>query len=98
MTKADDAAAYLWRAHRERRAFENLPDPLAPATIDEAYDAQEAFHRLAIPALGRIAGVKIATTTKVMQALMGIDHPCGGAIFASRVFPSPAELDLSAYV
>ena len=32
-----------------------------------------------------MAGLKIATTTKVMQQLMGIDHPCGGTIFASRV-------------
>jgi 2-keto-4-pentenoate hydratase len=36
--------------------------------------------------------MKIATTTKVMQALMGIDHPCGGAIFSSRVHRSPARI------
>ncbi len=98
MAKADDAAEFLWRAHRERLPFANLSGALAPDSIDEAYEIQEAFHRLLIPAFGPIAGVKIATTTKVMQALMGIDHPCGGAIFASRVFASPAAFDRAPYM
>jgi 2-keto-4-pentenoate hydratase len=66
--------------------------------MDEAYDAQEAFHRLATPSLGPIAGVKIATTTKVMQALMGIDHPCGGGIFAKTIHRSPARLACADFV
>lgn len=96
--RAEAAAAWIRDAHRARRPFENLPDPLAPAGIDEAYDIQEAFHRLLAPELGPVAGAKIATTTKVMQALMGIDHPCGGAIFSSCVYRSPADIDASAYV
>ncbi len=43
-------------------------------------------------ALGPIAGLKVATTTKVMQELMGIDHPCMGTIFAARVYASPATI------
>lgn len=92
------AADWIWRAHQARQAFDNLPADLAPSTIDGAYDIQEAFHRRLAPSLGAIAGLKIATTTKVMQALMGIDHPCGGAIFSSRVYQSPATIDASAYV
>ena len=44
------------------------------------------------------AGRKIATTTKVMQQLMGIDHPCGGMIFASRVHRSPASIRKADFV
>lgn len=92
------AADFLWQAHRARRDFENLPPDIAPATVDQAYDVQEAFHRRLFPVFGPIGGLKIATTTKVMQQLMGIDHPCGGAIFASRIHASPASLNLSDYV
>jgi len=48
--------------------------------------------------LGPVAGRKIATTTKVMQELMGIDHPCGGLIFASRIHRSPATIRKADYV
>lgn len=96
--RIDAAAAFIRDAHRARRPFENLPARLAPSGVDEAYDIQEALHRLLIPELGPIAGVKIATTTKVMQALMGIDHPCGGAIFASRIRQAPAEIDSGPFV
>jgi 2-oxo-3-hexenedioate decarboxylase/2-keto-4-pentenoate hydratase len=43
-------------------------------------------------------GLKIATTTKVMQQLMGIDHPCMGTIFASRVHASPARIAKADYI
>ncbi|WP_342360297.1 2-keto-4-pentenoate hydratase [Terrarubrum flagellatum] len=96
--QAERAAEQIWRAHRNRERFANLSGDLAPASVDEAYDVQEAFHRLAQPSLGPIGGLKIATTTKVMQALMGIDHPCGGAIFQSRIYSSPATIDRAPYV
>ena len=35
--------------------------------------------------------MKIATTTKVMQELMGIDRPTSGMIFARRIHASPAR-------
>ena len=76
----------------------NLPAELRPADVDEAYAAQAEFHRLAIPVHGPIGGWKIATTTKVMQELMGIGHPCAGAIFESRIHLSPARLHSADYV
>jgi len=66
---------------------------LRPSSIAEAYAAQEACYRLAETTYGVVGGAKIATTTKVMQQLMGIDHPCGGAIFARTIHASPATLD-----
>jgi len=50
------------------------------------------------PRLGGVAGLKIATTTRVMQELMGIDHPCGGVIFAANVHASPAQIRLASHV
>ena len=90
MSQAAEAARYIDEAHRTRARYQNLPEAIAPRTIAEAYAAQAALCELWGPRLGPIAGLKIATTTKVMQELMGIDHPCMGTIFAARVYASPA--------
>ena len=92
MFSAAQAAQFLDEAHRSRARYQNLPDAIAPGNFDEAYAAQEALRALWEPRFGPIAGRKIAVTTKVMQELMGIDHPCGGLIFASRLHRSPARI------
>jgi 2-keto-4-pentenoate hydratase len=91
-------AHWMWDARRQRLPYRNLPDELRPASIAEAYAAQEAYYRLAEPLYGAVAGAKIATTTKVMQQLMGITHPCGGAIFARTIHASPARLRTADFV
>jgi 2-keto-4-pentenoate hydratase len=98
MFSAQEAARYLDEAHRSRAPYQNLPDAIVPGNFDEAYAAQEALCALWEPRLGRIAGRKIAVTTKVMQELMGINHPCGGMIFASRIHQSPASIRKGDYI
>ena len=66
----DAMARYMWDARRARQKHANLPAALHPGSIAEAYQAQEAYCRLAEPVYGPVAGVKVATTTKVMQELM----------------------------
>ena len=96
--QVDAMARHMWDARRARQKYSNIPDALKPASIAEAYQAQEAYYRLAEPVYGPVAGVKVATTTKVMQQLMGIDHPCGGAIFQKTVHQSPARIAKSDFV
>jgi 2-keto-4-pentenoate hydratase len=98
MSRAADAARFLDEAHRTRARYQNLPEAIAPGTVAEAYAAQAALCELWAPRLGAVAGLKIATTTKVMQQLMGIDHPCMGTIFASRVHASPATIRKADFV
>ena len=98
MFVATQAAQYLDEAHARGARYENLPAAIAPTSVAEAYVVQEALCRLWAPRLGAVAGLKIATTTKVMQQLMGIDHPCAGMIFASRVHASPAVIRKADYV
>ena len=98
MFSAAQAARYLDEAHRARARYQNLPEAIAPRNFDEAYAAQEALCALWLPRLGPIAGRKIAVTTKVMQELMGIDHPCGGLIFASRIHRSPGQIAKADFV
>ena len=92
MSRAAEAARYIHEAHRTRARYQNLPEAIAPSTVAEAYAAQAALCELWGSRLGPIAGLKIATTTRVMQELMGIDHPCMGTIFAARVYASPTTI------
>jgi 2-keto-4-pentenoate hydratase len=96
--RLDSMARWMWNARQRRQTFCNLPDELRPTSIAEAYAAQEVYYRLAEPVYGPVAGAKIATTTKVMQKLMGITHPCGGAIFARTIRTSPAKLRTADFV
>ncbi len=91
-------AQWMWQARERRLPFRNLPDELRPRSIVEAYKAQEAYYRLAEPLYGAVGGAKIATTTRVMQQLMGITHPLGGAIFARTIHTSPARLRTAGFV
>jgi 2-keto-4-pentenoate hydratase len=91
-------ARWMWEGRVHRQPYRNLPDDLRPASMVEAYAAQEAYYRLAEPVYGAVAGAKIATTTKVMQQLMGIDHPCGGAIFSRTIHRSPAKLHAADFI
>jgi 2-keto-4-pentenoate hydratase len=92
------AAQFIANAHRDGEPYRNLPDAIAPATLAEAYAVQEALVPLWSPSRGPVAGLKIATTTKIMQALMGIDQPCGGMIYARQIHQSPMVLDASRYM
>ena len=85
-------AQWMWEGRQRRLPYANLPSDLIPGSIAEAYAAQEIYYRLAEPVYGGVGGAKIATTTKVMQELMGINHACGGAIFARTIHPSPATI------
>lgn len=92
------AAAFIAEAHNARAPYQNLPPEIAPPSVDDAYAAQEALRELWTPVYGPVRGLKIATTTKVMQALMGIDHPCGGMIYEQRIHQSPARLQLGDFM
>ncbi len=95
---AQAAARFIAEAHEKRDTYSNLRESIAPRTVADAYSAQEALRALWEPKYGPVAGWKIATTTKVMQALMGIDHPCGGMIYGKRIHVSPQKIRLSDYM
>jgi 2-keto-4-pentenoate hydratase len=97
-SRAAEAARFIDEAHRTRARFRNLPEAVAPATVAEAYAAQAALVELWGERLGPVAGLKIATTTRVMQELMGIGHPCMGTIFAARMYAAPAAVTKADYV
>lgn len=92
------AARFIAAAHDKRQAYQNLSGALEPKTVADAYAVQEALRAIWEPKWGKVAGLKIATTTKVMQQLMGIDHPCGGMIYEKRIHASPAKIRHADYM
>ena len=85
--RIDEAARQLFEDQRSNRNLADLPKRLRPRSLAEGYAIQDRLldHLLA-QGDGPIAGWKIALTTRVMQQLFGVDHPCEGAILASRVY------------
>ena len=95
---AAEAAARLFQEHRALRPLDGLPDALRPLDLAGAYAVQDHLQGLYFDAGEALAGWKVALTTPVMQKLVGIDHPCEGAIFASRVHREAVSLEARDYV
>ena len=92
-------AARLLASHRlTLEPLDALPPRLVPPDLAAAYAIQDQLHAELAPRLGRVAGHKIGCTTPVMQAFLGISHPCAGAVFAATVHESPAHLRHGDYV
>lgn len=99
MERIEACANRLFAEHRDKRPIDGfLPDDVRPRDVDEAYRVQDRLQALYEAAGKRIAGWKVALTTKVMQELVGVAHPLEGAIFADRVHASPARLRGADYV
>ena len=103
MTAEDDkvagAARQLFDEHRSGARLDGLPGELWPADMATAYAIQDGLLGLHEAAgEGAIAGWKVALTTPVMQAMVGVNEPCEGAILAHRRHDSPARLAAGDFV
>lgn len=89
-------AERLHRDHRQRKSFQPFVGDLAIEAIDDAYTTQQFFvEKLLAESEDRIGGYKIGLTSPRMQALLGIDSPIGGQVFAKRLFASGHRARLS---
>ena len=86
------AATFLARSRARMESFVPVPAEIAPRDAGEAYDVQEALHRLLAGRLGSVVGYKIALTTRVMQEMVDYGEPIPGAVFESTVHRSPATV------
>jgi 2-keto-4-pentenoate hydratase len=91
-------AVEIARFRRARLALPTLAPSLRPASLDEAYRAQECLHEELLPELGPRTGYKIGCTTPVMRDYLGISSPCAGGVFSRSMLESGVELDPTAYV
>ena len=67
---------------------------VAEPTLDNAYLIQDTFVDIMVQRGEKVVGWKVALTSKAMQEFCGVDHPLAGAVFASKVHPSPFQVSL----
>jgi 2-keto-4-pentenoate hydratase len=88
-----DAATELLDMRASHRVVPNLPPPLRPQTLADAYAIQ---HRvvagLVSQAGGRCIGFKVACTNEIAQAALQIDRPLFGRLMSQSTSPSGTTL------
>ena len=96
--RIEKAAAFMHQTHIDGSGHQRIPEAIRPRDLQEAYAAQEAFHRLRTgSASPSLAGYKIAATSKVIQEQVGLHEPFLGAILPGMVRHSPHALSLGDY-
>ena len=88
----EQAVALYIDARQRRRRIAVLPEVCRPGTLDEAYALQAALNQRLGATHGPVCGRKIGCTTPVMQRYLEIAHPCAGALYAGRVYDTPATV------
>ena len=97
--RIESGAREMLRQHDNKENLVPLSGEAAPVDLDEALAIQECLLQVSCEERHRVlGGWKIALTTPVMQALVGIDHPCPGAVFADTVRSSPVTVRADDYV
>ncbi len=77
----------------------NLPKGCRPTDAADSMAIQDAVHELLkAKGFGTLVGTKIGCTTKVMQAYLGMTHPCAGGIFDSTVHHKTAKLGFDTFL
>jgi 2-oxo-3-hexenedioate decarboxylase/2-keto-4-pentenoate hydratase len=97
--KTQQAARALLGQRLALEPITALSEELIPHTITEGYAIQAALNSFLTHAgMGELVGHKIGCTTPVMQAFIGINHPCAGRIFSHTVMHGSAQIPRSGFV
>jgi 2-oxo-3-hexenedioate decarboxylase/2-keto-4-pentenoate hydratase len=95
---ADFVADLRQRRNGRRPPIDEFPAACRPATLDEAYDVQDAARPLiAARGRGQPIGWKIGSTSPPMQAALGIPYPCAGTLYAGTVHRNHTTADRRDY-
>jgi 2-keto-4-pentenoate hydratase len=92
--KIDDAARWIVKEHVRKKAFTSLPMTFEIVELSEAYQVQEKVIPLFKDHRGEVGGYKLAMTSKPIQQLCGIDHPCAGHLFKSEIYFGNRTIEL----
>jgi 2-keto-4-pentenoate hydratase len=88
-----DAARELLDMRASGRVVPDLPPPLRPQTLTEAYAIQHrVVDALGAQAGGRCIGFKVACTNEIAQVALQIDRPVFGRLMSQSTSPSGATL------
>src|SRR4029450_10279616 len=88
-----DVAVELLEMRTKRRVVSDLPLPLRPQTLADAYAIQDrVVSALVAQADGRCIGFKVARTNEIAQAALQIDRPVFGRLMSQSTSPSGTTL------
>jgi 2-keto-4-pentenoate hydratase len=88
-----EAATELLGMRANRRVVPDLPLPLRPQTLADAYAIQHrVVAALGAQADGRCIGYKVACTNAIAQAALQIDRPLFGRLMSQTTSPSGTTL------
>ncbi len=93
MDRVAAACQFLLDLRRTRRRVAELPADVAPRSLAEGYEVQERLVRTLLDQSGgHPIGYKIACTSKLAQAALGVDGPFFGVLLSHSTHPGPATL------
>lgn len=93
------AAQRLFDGHKAGEAYISVAETDGISSIDRAYDVQDRLVEMLLAGTdARVAGYKIALTSKPMQEMVGVDHPVAGVVLDRVVFPSGSTVELNSYL
>lgn len=89
----EEAAALLAALRRSHGRIEDLPEPIRPSSLADAYRIQAALVGRLLPPGAHAVGYKVACTSRIAQEALRIDRPLFGRLLAHRVHGDGARLD-----
>jgi 2-keto-4-pentenoate hydratase len=96
MDRVTAACAYLLDLRRTRRPVTALPADVRPRSVAEGYAVQDLLVRELLTRSGaHPIGYKVACTSQLAQAALGVDGPFFGILLSHSSHPSPAALPAS---
>ena len=93
-----DAARWIVDQHSQKKNYANLPESFGIGGLDDAYLVQQEVVGFFQNYRGRIGGHKLALTSKPIQQLCGLDHPCAGQLFHSEIHYGKHDLQLDDFL
>ena len=93
-----DAARWILDQHSQKKNYANLPDSFDIGGLDDAYLVQQEVVQLFQNQRGAIGGHKLALTSKPIQQLCGLDHPCAGQLFHPEIHYGKHDLQLDDFL
>ena len=97
MSRFIEAARWLDQEHQNKANFINFNNNFGLSKHEDAYEVQDALEEV-WSWKGKLAGYKLALTSKPIQALFGVDKPMRGNIFSKTVLYGNKKVAIEDYV
>jgi 2-keto-4-pentenoate hydratase len=95
---ADERAAQLYAARRDRRPVAPFSEVDPSLTAADAYEIQRRFVARLLDDGGTVVGYKLGLTSKPMQELLGVHEPDYGPVLSSMVHDDGVVLAVADYL